>query len=130
MQQVVHLSDRLWKWYNAPVVLGLVYLELRRTLHQKYNLIAVGTSKQDLQYQVPAPLRDETIKLFTDSGGAKDDEQSALLHNDQPDHGFFGRNAEPRHQKSQVRSSSSSHARYIKLGAVLVSELGEVSTMQ
>lgn len=92
---VVHLSDRFWKWYNVPVVLGLVYLELRRTLHQKYNLIAVGYAKRNEEYELPAaPLRADGVHLL--SGG-----DSSLLHNDNPTHGFFGRNAPPEPQKSQ-----------------------------
>lgn len=43
---VVHFSDRFWRWYNAPVVFGLLYLEFRRLIHQKYNLIAVGDKDQ------------------------------------------------------------------------------------
>ncbi|BBN01025.1 fatty acid alpha-dioxygenase [Marchantia polymorpha subsp. ruderalis] len=43
----VNLSDRHLKWYKVPVFLGLVYLELRRLLHQKYNLIAVGPPDED-----------------------------------------------------------------------------------
>ncbi|KAL2634211.1 hypothetical protein R1flu_005690 [Riccia fluitans] len=38
----VNFGDRFVKWYKLPVFMGLLYLELRRTLHQKYNLIAVG----------------------------------------------------------------------------------------
>lgn len=91
--QVVHLSDRSWRWYNAPVVLGLVYLELRRTLQQKYNLIAVGNSKE---YQASAPLRYEATMKLTEGG------ESPLDHNGQPVHGFFGRNAAPQPQKSLV----------------------------
>lgn len=86
---VVHLSDRYWKWYNAPVVIGLLYLELRRTLHQKYNLIAVGNAKQD---ETPAP----PLRMKGISG------DPTLPHNDQPHHGFFGRNAEPQVQKGQI----------------------------
>lgn len=43
----MNLSDRHLKWYKVPVFLGLVYLELRRLLHQKYNLIAVGPPDED-----------------------------------------------------------------------------------
>ncbi|KAG6555135.1 hypothetical protein Mapa_003170 [Marchantia paleacea] len=43
----VNLSDRYLKWYKVPVFLGLVYLELRRLLHQKYSLIAVGPPDED-----------------------------------------------------------------------------------
>ncbi|BBN06505.1 fatty acid alpha-dioxygenase [Marchantia polymorpha subsp. ruderalis] len=43
----VNLSDRFLKWHKVPVVLGLIYLELRRTIHQKYNLIAVGPADKD-----------------------------------------------------------------------------------
>ncbi|KAL3676751.1 hypothetical protein R1sor_026699 [Riccia sorocarpa] len=38
----VNIGDRHFKWYKLPVFMGLLYLEFRRTVHQKYNLIAVG----------------------------------------------------------------------------------------
>ncbi|KAL3691458.1 hypothetical protein R1sor_005109 [Riccia sorocarpa] len=38
----VNIGDRHFKWYKLPVFMGLMYLEFRPTVHQKYNLIAIG----------------------------------------------------------------------------------------
>ncbi|MQL70871.1 hypothetical protein Taro_003179 [Colocasia esculenta] len=38
----VHAMDKMNLWHRLPTLLGLLYLEARRTLHQKYNLINVG----------------------------------------------------------------------------------------
>ncbi|KAG6542641.1 hypothetical protein Mapa_015972 [Marchantia paleacea] len=43
----VNLSDRFLRWHKLPVFMGLIYLELRRLVHQKYNLIAVGPEDKD-----------------------------------------------------------------------------------
>lgn len=34
--------DKYWPWHRLPVLLGLIYLALRRHLHQRYNLLHVG----------------------------------------------------------------------------------------
>ncbi|KAG5380934.1 hypothetical protein IGI04_028776 [Brassica rapa subsp. trilocularis] len=39
---IVHLVDKLGLWHRFPVLLGVVYLGIRRHLHQRYNLIHVG----------------------------------------------------------------------------------------
>ena len=70
---MVHFADRFWGWYNAPVVLGLLYLELRRLILQKYNLIAVGDEDQakDLpghgfmgRNMLPQPEKNKVELLF------------------------------------------------------------------
>ena len=85
-RQVVHLFDRFWGWYNAPVVLGLIYLALRRRLHEKYNLVPVGNAQQNK----------ETAAALGASNGALDQA------NNYPGHGFFGRNMLPHPDKNQV----------------------------
>ncbi|MCE0481659.1 Alpha-dioxygenase 1 [Datura stramonium] len=39
---IVHFVDKKNLWHRLPVFFGLLYLGLRRHLHQKYNLINVG----------------------------------------------------------------------------------------
>ncbi|CAN1272710.1 Alpha-dioxygenase PIOX [Linum perenne] len=39
---IVHSIDKKGVWHRLPVFMGLIYLELRRHLHQSYNLINVG----------------------------------------------------------------------------------------
>lgn len=41
--QVIHLFDKLALWPRTPVFLGAAYLAARRHLHQRYNLIPVGS---------------------------------------------------------------------------------------
>jgi alpha-dioxygenase len=91
-RQVVHLFDRFWGWYNAPVVLGLIYLALRRRLHQKYNLVPVGNAKQN--EETAAALGSQATNGA--SNGALD------KANNHPGHGFFGRNMLPHPDKIQV----------------------------
>lgn len=35
--------DKLGLWHRMPVFMGLAYLGLRRHLHQRYNLLHVGS---------------------------------------------------------------------------------------
>jgi len=42
--QIVHSIDKLGIWHRLPVFLGLLYLAIRRHLHQEYNLFNVGTT--------------------------------------------------------------------------------------
>ncbi|XP_071691255.1 alpha-dioxygenase 2 isoform X2 [Rutidosis leptorrhynchoides] len=49
---IVHMVDKCRLWYRLPVIMGLGYLALRRHLHQKYNLLHIGTmsgSNYDVQ---------------------------------------------------------------------------------
>ena len=39
--QIVHFVDKHITFWKLPVVLGLAYLEIRRGLHQRYNLLDV-----------------------------------------------------------------------------------------
>ncbi|XP_023766583.1 alpha-dioxygenase 2 [Lactuca sativa] len=40
---IVHMVDKFGLWHRLPVSLGLCYLILRRHLHQRYNLLHVGS---------------------------------------------------------------------------------------
>ncbi|XP_022884884.1 alpha-dioxygenase 2 isoform X2 [Olea europaea var. sylvestris] len=42
---IIHLVDKFGAWHRLPVLLGLAYLGMRRHLHQRYNLLHVGGSK-------------------------------------------------------------------------------------
>ncbi|WRX17617.1 hem peroxidase [Theobroma cacao] len=39
---VIHLEDKFKVWHRLPVFMGLVYLGMKRHLHQRYNLLHVG----------------------------------------------------------------------------------------
>ncbi|XP_024366728.1 alpha-dioxygenase PIOX [Physcomitrium patens] len=91
---VVHFSDRFWRWYNTPVVFGLLYLELRRTIQQNYNLIAVGNAK-DRNLQVPTPSRMAVVNYIDQPGSS-----SHTTFDEEDYAGFFGRNMGP--QKSEL----------------------------
>ncbi|OMP00267.1 hypothetical protein CCACVL1_03412 [Corchorus capsularis] len=41
---IAHSVDRLGIWHRLPVFLGVIYLAIRRYLHQEYNLLNVGNS--------------------------------------------------------------------------------------
>ncbi|KAL3716308.1 hypothetical protein ACJRO7_007986 [Eucalyptus globulus] len=40
---VIHAVDKLGLWHRLPVYMGLAYVGMRRHLHQRYNLIHVGS---------------------------------------------------------------------------------------
>ncbi|XP_038981978.1 alpha-dioxygenase 1-like [Phoenix dactylifera] len=84
----VHTLDRLNLWHKLPVLLGLVYLERRRALHDKYNLLNVG--KID-----GIPFNPDDYPYRTMNGEYNDPENnkagSQLT--------FFGRNMPPMEQK-------------------------------
>ncbi|KAL4574624.1 hypothetical protein LXL04_021459 [Taraxacum kok-saghyz] len=44
---IVHMVDKFGSWHRLPVLLGLGYLTLRRYLHQRYNLLHVGSMSGD-----------------------------------------------------------------------------------
>lgn len=80
----VHSLDRLGLWHRLPVFLGLTYLQQRRTLHDKYNLLAVGESRT-----IPFDPKDYAYR--TEDGEFNDpDNSKAGSHN-----AFFGRNMLP-----------------------------------
>ena len=93
-KQYMHFFDRYWGWYNTPVFVGLIYLEFRRTLHQKYNLIAVGNarvkSRSNPIQQLDA-LRCVSGKFnYSTAGGPSETDT------------FFGRNVMPQVQTDKV----------------------------
>ncbi|GER29463.1 alpha-dioxygenase 2 [Striga asiatica] len=56
---IVHSVDKLGKWHRLPVIVGLIYLILRRRLHQNYNLFNVGKKPVELRSDGPARLSEE-----------------------------------------------------------------------
>ncbi|KAF2316144.1 hypothetical protein GH714_041460 [Hevea brasiliensis] len=88
----MHTIDMLGIWPKLPVLLGLVYLVIRRHLHQKYNLINVGVTPVGVRFN-PAdyPYRTEDGKYndpFNENAGSQGT--------------FFGRNILPVHQKHKL----------------------------
>ncbi|KAI3735612.1 hypothetical protein L6452_15119 [Arctium lappa] len=49
---IVHMVDKFELWHRLPVLLGLAYLAIRRRLHQRYNLLHVGTMTAGNKYDV------------------------------------------------------------------------------
>ncbi|OMP00269.1 hypothetical protein CCACVL1_03414 [Corchorus capsularis] len=47
---IVHSVDKLGIWHRLPVFLGLIYLAIRRHLHQEYNLLHVGKSPSGVRF--------------------------------------------------------------------------------
>ncbi|KAG1347653.1 Alpha-dioxygenase 1 [Cocos nucifera] len=89
----VHTLDRLNLWHKLPVLLGLVYLLRRRTLHDKYNLLNVG-EKDGI------PFNPDDYPYRTMNGEYNDPENnkagSQLT--------FFGRNMPLMEQKDELMS--------------------------
>lgn len=93
-KQYMHFFDRYWGWYNAPVFVGLIYLEFRRTLHQKYNLIAVGNARvqsRSSPIQQLDALRCVSGKFNSSTAGGPSEADT-----------FFGRNIMPQVQTDKV----------------------------
>ena len=42
--QIIHFLDKYLPCHRLPVLIGLAYLGIRRHLHQRYNLLRVGSS--------------------------------------------------------------------------------------
>ncbi|GLJ28186.1 hypothetical protein SUGI_0553680 [Cryptomeria japonica] len=89
---IIHGLDKVYPWYKLPVFLGLVYLEIRRSLHQRYNLLNVGVT--------PVGVRNNPIDYpyRTDNGKFNDPFN--------PDTGsegtFIGRNMMPSHHDEKI----------------------------
>ncbi|GLJ28195.1 hypothetical protein SUGI_0553790 [Cryptomeria japonica] len=89
---IIHFVDRVYAWHKLPVFLGLAYLEIRRTLHQRYNLLNVGSTPVGVRYNpVDYPYR-------TADGKYNDPFNQAVGSEDT----FFGRNMLPSPQKDEV----------------------------
>jgi len=98
--QIVHSIDKLGIWPRLPVLLGLLYLAIRRHLHQEYNLFNVGTTP--------------TVVRFNEVAGSQGT--------------FFGRNMLPVDQKKKVHNQSYTYIKLVnefhKISAFL--PLGEL----
>ncbi|KAG8637959.1 hypothetical protein MANES_15G179900v8 [Manihot esculenta] len=89
---IIHSIDRLGIWHKLPVFLGLIYLAIRRHLHQQYNLINVGVTPASVRFN-PAdyPYRTDDGKYndpFNENAGSQGT--------------FFGRNMLPIDQKLKI----------------------------
>lgn len=43
---VIHFVDKFGAWHRLPVLIGLCYMGIRRHLHQRYNLMEVGSGSK------------------------------------------------------------------------------------
>lgn len=77
--QIIHSIDKLGIWHRLPVFMGLIYLAIRRHLHQTYNLFNVGNTAAGDRFN---------SNRYNETAGS---------------HGtFFGRNILPRDNKDKV----------------------------
>ncbi|XP_043687192.1 alpha-dioxygenase 1-like [Telopea speciosissima] len=91
---IMHSIDKMGIWHRLPVLLGMIYLLIRRHLHQEYNLINVGTTPVGVRFNsVDYPYRtvDGTYNdPFNEGAGGEGT--------------FFGRNTPPVvHHKHELR---------------------------
>ncbi|CAI9763216.1 unnamed protein product [Fraxinus pennsylvanica] len=77
---IIHSIDKLGIWHRLPVFLGLIYLALRRHLHQEYNLFNVGKSPVGVRYN-PAdyPFRTADGKFNDPFNEENTDQQVELV---------------------------------------------------
>ncbi|XP_047175127.1 alpha-dioxygenase 1-like [Vigna umbellata] len=91
---IVHSIDKLGIWPRLPVFLGLLYLAIRRHLHQEYNLFNVGTTPTGIRFNhSDFPYRTADGKYndpFNEVAGSQGT--------------FFGRNMLPVDQKEKVNN--------------------------
>ncbi|KOM56798.1 hypothetical protein LR48_Vigan10g269000 [Vigna angularis] len=89
---IVHSIDKLGIWPRLPVFLGLLYLAIRRHLHQEYNLFNVGTTPTGIRFNPSDfPYRTADGKYndpFNEVAGSQGT--------------FFGRNMLPVDQKKKL----------------------------
>ncbi|XP_072987622.1 alpha-dioxygenase PIOX [Typha latifolia] len=90
---MVHSFDKLKIWHKLPVFLGLIYLQTRRSLHDKYNLLAVGDAKG-------TPFDPEEYPYRTGNGEYNDPENKEAGS----ENTFFGRNMPPKELKVELMS--------------------------
>ncbi|CAN4079273.1 unnamed protein product [Withania somnifera] len=91
---MVHSVDKLNLWHRLPVFLGLLYLAVRRHLHQQFNLINVGRTPTGVRSN-PAdyPYRTANGKYndpFNEGAGSQ--------------FSFFGRNMLPVDQHNKLNN--------------------------
>ncbi|PPS05909.1 hypothetical protein GOBAR_AA14728 [Gossypium barbadense] len=81
------------KWHRLPVILGLIYLAVRRRLHQHYNLISVGKSPSGVR------VNPGDYKYRTDDGSYGDPFNEGAGSQGT----FFGRNIMPVDQTDKLK---------------------------
>ena len=88
----MHSIDKKGLWHRLPVIFGLLYLSIRRHLHQEYNLFNVGVTPVGVRFNpVDYPYRTDDGKYndpFNEGAGSQGS--------------FFGRNILPVDQKDKV----------------------------
>ncbi|KAH7846780.1 hypothetical protein Vadar_018062 [Vaccinium darrowii] len=89
---IVHSIDKLGIWPKLPVFLGLFYLEIRRHLHQEYNLFNVGRTPVGVRFN-PADFP------FRTADGAFNDPFNEGAGSEGT---FFGRNVLPVNQQDKL----------------------------
>lgn len=89
----IHAFDKRNLWHKMPVPIGLLYLNTRRTLLEKYNMLAVGSSHGALFDPKEFPYRTGDGK-YNDPHNAKAGSQYT----------FFGRNMKPVDQQDELMS--------------------------
>ena len=77
--QIIHSIDKLGIWHRLPVFMGLIYLAIRRNLHQTYNLFNVGNTPTGDRFN---------SNRYNETAGSEGT--------------FFGRNILPRDNKDKV----------------------------
>ncbi|OVA03708.1 heme peroxidase [Macleaya cordata] len=89
---IMHSIDKLGIWHRLPVFLGLIYLAIRRHLHQQYNLLNVGPTPIGVRFNpIDYPYRTADGKYndpFSEVAGSQGT--------------FFGRNIPPVNQKDKL----------------------------
>ncbi|PON38657.1 hypothetical protein PanWU01x14_311130 [Parasponia andersonii] len=89
---MIHFIDKLGIWHRLPVIFGLIYLAIRRHLHQEYSLINVGETPVGVRFNpVDYPYRKADGKYndpFNEGVGGQGS--------------FFGRNILPVEQKDKL----------------------------
>ncbi|XP_058186744.1 alpha-dioxygenase PIOX [Rhododendron vialii] len=89
---IVHSIDKLGIWHRLPVFMGLIYLAIRRHLHEEYNLINVGKTPVGVRFNpVDVPFRTadgEFNDPFNEVAGSEGT--------------FFGRNIHPVNQQHKL----------------------------
>ncbi|XP_071735035.1 alpha-dioxygenase PIOX-like [Rutidosis leptorrhynchoides] len=90
---IVHGIDKIGiQWHRLPVFLGLIYLAIRRHLHDEYNLLNVGKTPVGVRFD-PAEFRYRTAdEEFNDSFNEGAGSEGT----------FFGRNMPPVDQKDKI----------------------------
>ncbi|KAL1318117.1 hypothetical protein HN51_070377 [Arachis hypogaea] len=90
---IIHSIDKLGIWHQLPVILGLIYLGIRRHIHEKYNLFNVGTTPPKGVGFNPSDF------AFRTSDGEYNDPFNEVAGSQGS---FFGRNVLPVDQKNKL----------------------------